>query len=272
MKIKIIALSSILLSGLLLSSCRTYLTPAILGSNMVYMPRPMASDSIKKSLNVSGSYAASISPGKIIGFQMGMLNVSRSHTFKSFNLSYGLFGYLGEATFNSNLSAESYPQGADILSSFNKTISGIGLRTTAGFHLTSSNGKTDFRIINWENSISTESGAYADFRQQVYNNNVYRRTYASNKNTLWTTGFSTEIISALRENNEVKLGVKLFIGATPGLLKSFNFNSAYPNENDITNSTSWAFSSFFSVKKFSFTYEIANNVNFSNRLSLGYSF
>lgn len=238
---------------------------------MGYMPRAMRADSIKTITNVSGSYAGAMSPNNgAISFELGMLNINRAHTFKTFNVAYGLFGYLGTAKKDGGESAAKYPD--DYLQPFNKSISGVGLRISTGFHHTSQNGNTDFRYLNWENAISTESGAYADFRKQIYDSKIPNYVAVSNRSVIWTTGISTEVIWRARRNHDIKHAFRLFIGGTPGLSSSFKYGTDIDYERILRNSGGWVANYFLYIKKFSLSWEVASNVNFAQKLSLGYTF
>lgn len=270
MKSLITALFSSLLLIVLFSSCRTYLTPALLGNNIGYLARPMEADSVKSFTHVTASYAGAASPdnGRIT-FEIGMLNINRAHTFKGFNIAYGVFGYLGNAE-------NSYPDNfhVDPLEyppAFHKNIYGFGLRSSIGLHHTSANGNTDFRFINWENAISTEKGAYADFRDQVYNSRIYDYVGVSNKKILWTTGLSTEVIWRARRNHDIKHAIKLFIGGTPGLADSFKYGNATEIDKLIKSSSGWTLNYFLYIKKFTLSLEAGKNLNFANKISLGYT-
>lgn len=271
MKTKINLLFSFLLLAILFSSCRTYITPGLLGNNMGYLQRPMEADSIKSLTHASASYAGASSPGNgRVTFELGMLNINRAHTFKGFNIAYGIFGYLGAAE-------NTYPENvqnaqADYPPSFSKKMHGFGLRTSIGFHNKSANGNTDFRFINWENSLSTESGAYADFREEIYNGKVYSYAGVSNRKRLWTTGLSTEVIFRARRNHDIKHAFRLFIGGTPGLANSFKYGNLADIDKVIKSSSAWSFSYFLNVKKFTLSLEVAENLNVANKISLGYNF
>ena len=254
-----------------LSSCSTYLTPAILGNNMGYLPKAMVADSLKSLTNVSGSFAGAASP--VLGsvaFEMGILSINRSHTFKKFNISYGVFVYLGKSEL---VRDNDFTSGSsDYLPSFKKNINGLGIRTSAGFHSTSTNGNTDFRFINWENAISNEGGEYADLRSAVYDNNIYKYTSVTNKNVIWTTGLSTEIIWRARRNHDIKHAFKLFVGGNPGLTNSFKYDKNIDSETIFSSSLGWTFNYFLSVKKFTLSIETAKNINLAQKISLGYAF
>ncbi|SFA37872.1 hypothetical protein SAMN04488511_10148 [Pedobacter suwonensis] len=264
-------LFSFLLIVFLSSSCRTYLSPALPGNNMGYLPRQMEADSIKSLTHASASYAGASSPGNgSVSFEMGMLNINRAHTFKGFNVAYGVMGYLGNAEHlysnNRNDANGDYPP------AFNKKMYGFGLRTSVGFHSTSINGNTDFRFINWENALSTENGAYADFRDEIYNGKVYNYAGVSNRKRFWTTGLSTEVIFRARRNHDIKHAFRLFIGGTPGLANSFKYGQLADLDKVINSSSAWNFNYFLSVKRFTLSLEIAKNINLASKISLGYKF
>ncbi|MFD2581714.1 hypothetical protein ACFSR6_04370 [Pedobacter vanadiisoli] len=269
MKIKIIALSSLLFFTTF-TSCTSYLTPAILGNNMGYMPKAMVADSVKTLMHVSASYASSISPSAGTNFSIGMANVNRSNTFEKWNISYGIFGYAGRASGgdidNSPKNLKNY------LPPFRKSVGGAGLRLSAGPHRSSSNGNTDFRYLNIENALSFESGDYAKFRKEVYNGPITDYVAVTNMKVLWTTGISNEIVWRARNNHDFRHAFRLFIGGTPNFKSSFRSGA---ETNEIIrgkNSLGWIFNYFLYIKRFSLSYELADNVNYAQKISFGYSF
>ncbi|KQM66055.1 hypothetical protein ASE74_09195 [Pedobacter sp. Leaf216] len=270
MKTKITALFSSLLFIISISSCTTFLTPAILGNNMGYMPKAMGADSVKTLTTLSGSYAASISPDANVGFEFGMANISRSHTFEKANISYGIFGYAGVAKGGND--ATVVDNSDNYLPSFKKSIGGIGFRLSTGLHHTSANGNTDFRFVNFENAVSFEGGSYTAFRKQIFNGKIPDHVGVTDRKVIWTTGLSTEVIWRARKEHEIKHAFRFFIGGTPDLVKSFRSGSEAAIDIRDKNSLGWAFNYFLYVKRFSLSFELANSVNYSEKLSLGYSF
>ena len=267
---KITALASFLLAAIIFSSCTTYLTPAILGNNIAYLPKSMVADSLKSLTSISGSYAAGISPDGDIGFEMGIANISRAHTFKDFNIAYGMYGYIGTA---SNAKREtSHEEALKYLPSFKKSTSGVGFRLTTGFSHTSANGNTDFRYFNLENAISIESGAYTNFREQIYNSELPYYVAVTNRRILWTTGASTELIWRARRNYDIKHSFRLFLGGTPGLNNSFKYGSSKASL--IGNNSTFGFSLSYNllIDKFSLCLETTNGVNLAQKFTLGYCF
>ncbi len=183
---KLIPIVIILTLLIFLTSCKIYVVPAVLGHNIGYVPKPMVADSIRAKTYISGGLGASADLENEISFRMGMLNINRSHTYKKVNFSYGAFGYFGSAAYNKN----NTNQINTTLSNFNKNTGGLGIRTSIGLNNSTKSGNLDFRILSWENALSTEMGSYANFRTQLHNN-TYSNTYVSNLKTIWTTGFAT---------------------------------------------------------------------------------
>ncbi|WP_293313895.1 hypothetical protein [Pedobacter sp. UBA5917] len=269
MKTKITALSSLLFLTVF-TSCTSFLTPAIMGNNMGYIPKAMGADTIKTLTTVSASYAGSISPNAGTAFELGMANISRSHTFEKSNISYGIFGYAGKASDGDHNDNAEYLK--NYYPSFKKSVSGIGLRFSTGFHNTSANGNTDFRYINFENSLSFEGGDYANFRQEVYSNHIPDYVAVSNKKTILTTGLSTEVIWRARFDHEIRHAFRFFIGGTPNFANSFRSGAKANDFINGKNSMGWVFNYFLYIHRFSLSYEMADNVNYAQKISLGYSF
>jgi len=251
---------------LLISSCKSYLTPAVLGNNIGYLAKPMLSDDKPTGTYVNGAYAAAISPNDL-SIEMGMLTAHRSHTFKSFNLSYGAFGFLGKV--KQGYSDAEYEEGK--LPPFKKSTYGLGLRTSIGYQLVSGNGNTNFRLINWENSYSMEAGDYLNYRKRLFDKGMYNNLSVSNQKNVWTTGLSTEIIWHARKNKNIQHAFRYFIGFTPGAINSFdNGNSVFKNQYDNTPSSK-SLSYFLKIYRVSLSYEYSTNINLGNSISLGYS-
>ncbi|MEH3115966.1 hypothetical protein [Pedobacter terrae] len=83
MKTQVNALLFFLLLIILSSSCRTYISPALPGNNLGYLPRQMEADSVKTLTHASASFAGASSPGNgSVSFEMGMLNINRAIRLK----------------------------------------------------------------------------------------------------------------------------------------------------------------------------------------------
>ncbi|WP_316826874.1 hypothetical protein [Pedobacter miscanthi] len=270
MKTKINALFLILLSAVLFSSCRTYLTPAVLGNNMGYIPRAMGADSLKTLTSVSASYAGASAPDSKVSFELAMANVNLSHTFEKGNIAFGIFGYTGKAS--NNVQNNAVDNSGDYLPAFKKSITGVGLRFSAGLHHTSANGNTDFRFINFENAISFEGGDYTAFRKEIYNNRIPNYVAVTDRKVLWTTGLSTEVIWRARNDHGIKHGFRLFLGGTPGLADSFKYGLNADDYARKGNSFGFIFNYSLSVNRFFLAYEVGSNLNSAQKISLGYSF
>jgi len=254
----------IYLSGiaLFLSSClsTSYYIPAAAGSDITYLPKPMESDSLKVKNYISAGVSGVSLPQNTGNIDLGFLNVSRGHTFKNFNVAYGIYGFAGQASYDSefnNRNATAELNG--------KSIYGGGLRSSIGFY--DNAGSAEFRIISWDNSVSFESGSYATFRQEMYNLNA-SNIISSTKNSLYTTGISTEIIWHSKRNWDNHFAFKLFYG------KSIGLNGSLENLASGNNPTGGAFSSSFYIKlkKLIGIVDMNFNKNSGGKLSLGYAF
>lgn len=253
----------------LLSSCDVYLTPAILGHNIAYQPKPMVADSLKTKNYVSASYATSSTPDGSINFGMGMLNYNRAYVDKNLNFSYGGFIDYGVAQNN--------PSSNKDLATFNKGFFNIGLRTNIGYHITSSNGNTDYRLINWENAFSIESGDYVDFRKNGYNTHVNNTDntgdiYFSKQTNVWTTGLSSEIIWRSRRHAETHHAFRLFIGGTPNVISNFNFNQQNALPYLAHSRLNFSFSYYLQLKRYYMTYEVGQDYSPAVKFTIGHHF
>lgn len=265
----------IILSLLLFTtSCTKYLIPSSLGNDIPYKQRPMLADSLGSIISIDAGIANSAGGlGNEGTTTLGYLNLNRGHTYKHINFSYGLYGYLGKVVKDNY---EPNTTGNDVyLDNFNKTTVAIGIHSSIGFHDTSNRGNTDFRIINWENTITREFGDYLKFRKQLYGDFTYNNVLVSNIETVWTTGISTEIIFHSRYNKDFRHAFKLFLGGSPLVYKSFdsfikkgNNDNHYDNDEHLGN---LQFTYFFKYKNLNLTYQ-TDLARFSVGLGLGYAF
>lgn len=252
----------LLLLGLLLSftSCNTvsYFTPAAVGTNIAYLPKPMASDSIKFQLYASGSIAGNSFPYGRGSSNIGYLNVSGANTFKNFNVGYGVFGGLGEVKYDNQYGRLNtvYTPGYRMLNLF-------GLRSSVGLHIPS--GRTDFRILNLESALSFEGGAYQAFRKKLYDRNE-PDILSSNRTTLFSKGISSEIIWHAKSTMANQFGIRLFLGSSGALQDSYN------QYDENLGGAILNYSFFFKVNHIFGIVDFGASNGASGRLSLGYSF
>lgn len=254
------------------SSCKSYLLPAALGTNMSYQPKPMVIDSNHSLTHASGGIALSVSPGKSVRYSAGMININRAHTYKSINFAYGLMGYYGSASYD-ELSYDSIPRNKQLVPSFKMSTGGVGFKTSVGYHFTSQKGNTDFRIINWENSFSKELGNYAKFRKEIYRNAAqYYKNGVSDLINIWTTGLSTEIIWSNKNDPETKHAFRYFVGYTYGLKDSFLESadkSFFELDTEIIDQAI-TINYFHQYKKFSMNFELGVNNKVGTKITMGY--
>jgi hypothetical protein len=178
--------SLLLVFGILLcfSSCIPHLfySPAILGQDITYQPKPMVSDSVKTN------YYGSIHKGLNAAYNLTddikftELNASVAHALGKFNLAYSFGRLFGKYT-NSSLGVldPDYFQ--------YKCFGAYCFRTSMNYV-----NKTDnfeFRFPGLEFSYSNERGDFSEFRSYQ----ASQAHYFTNANTkLLTAGFSYELI------------------------------------------------------------------------------
>ncbi|WP_461790721.1 hypothetical protein [Pedobacter sp.] len=254
--------------SLLFHSCTTYVIPGALGVDVPYKQRPMVSDSVTSAINVSGGFASSESLGAEGKTNVGILSINRGHTLKDINFSYGLLGFTGKRMKSRVVEVDNQ------IPNFSKNLYGFGIHTSVGHHFTSKRGNTDYRIINWENTITREFGEYLNFRKQLYGNTLYKQVLVSKSEVLWVTGLSLEIIFHHRRNKDLKHAFKLFIGGAPDLSRTFDYAIKEPNFKQIDrefNSMYFQASYFFKYKNFNLSCQ-ADFGRQASSISLGYTF
>ena len=257
------------------SSCTRFITPVITGGNNIgYLPRPMYADSVKAKNYVSAEYATSSSSDGHLTFNYGSLKFSRGHTYHKINLGYGVFGFAGQANYSDTTSGGYYNEPPPI-PNFKKSFYGGGLRTTIGYQVLSKNGAINFRVINWENAFSLEKGDFANYRKQLYETSYsgnYLDVYVSNLHQMYSTGLSSEIIfkNYLGIDN-LEGSIRLFVGYTPNLSKSYrNISSSY-GERNISNEII-TFSTYLRYHHIFGDLQIGGDQNFGAKFAVGYAF
>ncbi|WP_379101064.1 hypothetical protein [Pedobacter alpinus] len=151
-------------------SCTRYITPPVTGQNNIgYIYRPFYKDSSNSKINISLGYGFAASPDGHLEHQMATIDMTRGHSLKNFNFGYGVFAYAGKSVYNDTFT-DTYSNPSNEVSTtshFKYNFNNICLRTSIGYHLVSKNGKTNYRIINWENAFSIENGKYLDYRSNI---------------------------------------------------------------------------------------------------------
>lgn len=245
--------------GSLATSLPAFYTPAATSNHMTYMPKPMASDSVKAKNYVSASFANNSLPYETGDAAMGYLNYNRAHTFKNLNFAYGAFTYFGGTT-------RGYDNASRKINDdyYGKGFFGGGLRTSIGVAQTS--GNTEFRILNWENAFVYETGNYSSFRKNL----KAKRdplSLVADQTTMFTSGGSTEVIWSGSKNKDRQYGFRLFLGSTLGLQRNINYG-----EEKLTGLAS-DFSFFVKIKDVYGILSSGSNLgNNSGKITLGYSF
>jgi hypothetical protein len=203
-------LNLLLIAGVFLSSCspgivNKYYDPALLLADISYQPKPMASDSLKSAIYISGGINQREMQSESNSYDMiNMLqfDVNRAHTFNYINASYGFFAMGGY--FKNGLINNGEPHVFD-----KKNFSAIGLRGSLNTFYTKNN--VDYRLLGIELSYSQEFGNYSKFRKSLQNQQYY---YSIDNTKLFTAGVTTEMIVHSRRKEANQLGTRLFIGKT----------------------------------------------------------
>ena len=189
----------------LLASCSHDYEPALYHQDIVYMPKPASFDSVKSATYISGAYSDNFNSNGSDNLVSGQLNISEGHTFKYFNLAYGVFATYGKY--------ENQTVGPKAPAAYftNKYYGAVGARVAGSTYFKSHN--IDFRIIGFEAAYSSEYGAYAGYRdylKQLPNFYVDNRTY------LFSIGATSEIVFHSFRHPKLEQGVYGFAGSTTG--------------------------------------------------------
>lgn len=186
-----------------LSSCQTIynyrLGAGLHAHDLVYQPKPFATkdSSVTSAWHVGGIYTIGDGYKGAIGttnngYNFGLLQVSRAHSWKYASVSYGAFGFLGKYTIKKSSFAEydtvrtsplpSPPEWAtyDYIRKPSEYAGayyfhGWGLRGSAHLNAIIGKGrKTNWRYLGVEWSHSQEYGSLYDIRQQIPQKTIYR--------------------------------------------------------------------------------------------------
>ncbi|WP_448699132.1 hypothetical protein ACFGVR_19450 [Mucilaginibacter sp. AW1-3] len=183
---------------------RIYL-PALLHNDISYLPRPMATDTVKTSQYIAGGVTfAEGSASMNDNIFIGQLNYSGAHTFKYINIAYGAYGFGGSYSNNTYSPADGYYFS-------DKSFFGFGGRASANFFAPV--GRADIRILGIELSYSKEFGDYLAYRRSVKNQPGFT---IDDRSALFTGGLTTEVIWHGAKNYSNQFGFRVFIGKNFG--------------------------------------------------------
>jgi hypothetical protein len=248
---------SIVLATLFLSSCsRYYYAPALLRSDLAYVPKPASYDSVKKALYISGGIGSSMGANLSDEITYGTIDVSAGHVLKNINIAYGAFAYAGKIqnTSNNNDPTVLYPLNS-------KDFSAVGGRFSANLH--SGKKRLNFRYLGFEAVYSKEFGNYVNFRKKV---NGVENYYAITGTNLLTMGLTSEIIWRNRRAQYTQFGIRVFVGSR---YLNYKFSDADVYRSS-TNPGQFDLAYFMKYKRY--VGSINTNLLTSAALRLGYSF
>ena len=199
----------LLLTFLLLASCTStvrtkYYEPAVLKSDISYLPKPISADTVKSSVYMSAGYhqkqtSLEESADMVHMFQ---LFLNRAHTFRHINIAYGASGLTGYLKNNMIEAGES---------NYFKTkpFHSLVLRGSVNTYIKKNN--IDYRWLGAEFAYSREYGAFKDFRSEVYRQPDF---FSIINHETFTAGLSSEVIFHNPNTVSNQLGVRLFAGKT----------------------------------------------------------
>jgi hypothetical protein len=200
-------------AALLITSCSTqYYAPGLYMNDTQDMLRRNSKDSAKSANYLQVVNFLSTSVGSSNDNSGGKLSFYRTTLFEKYSVGYGVFGYLGQFSTQSNISSNTTT----------KSFGGFGASVSGSYYTVSD--KADFHLIGLTLTYSNESGEYADFRQQVaQDKNNYTLNFP--QTNLFTISPYSEI--NLQTERGLRLGFKLALDATPGAISSALFSTPF---------------------------------------------
>jgi hypothetical protein len=196
---------------------RKYYDPAMLNNDISYLPKPMSLDRKKHTQYISMAYCEKAGFEEFDRYDeltSLQLSLSQAHTFKNMNIAYGAYGVSG--FIKNGLISDKEPYFFD-----KKKFSALGARGSVNYSI--NKGDFDFRAFGAEFSYSKEFGDFEAFRNAGFNKPTY---YAAGNTSIFTAGFTSEVIMNVNEKRTKQVGVRGFIG------KSFNTINYFGSEND----------------------------------------
>ena len=194
--------------SILLTSClrRAYFLNPFHGNNQPYRTTPMVSDSSHNGTYVSGSISAGGANDQLAdGVFTFQGSFYQAHTFRNFQLYYGVTGTLGNYHINTDHHYDDLPN-----SNYLNTIDGDKFFGGAGgiggfsFVLPFENGN-EWRVLGLEGNVQKEFGDYQDIRFAIPDSSAH----AVDRNDLHgSIAFSTNFIKKFRKSGNA-FGYKL---------------------------------------------------------------
>lgn len=254
----------------IIDSCSTYIAPSLSGANNIgYLPRPTQADSVKSKTYISGDFGYYADDNNVLKLNLGSVNLSKGYYRNKINYAYGAFITAGIANYKNPK-----PNGFLPVQNFSKSIYGGGIRTTIGLQPTTEDENFSFRILNWENAFSIESGGFSKVRNDLFDNTPHTSgdsyTAVSPLKTLYTTGLSTEgIFNSKWNNKNCKFGYRVFAGYSPFLERTFK--EIQGRETFYSTPPALIFNLFVQINKIFGVLEFNNQYYSGGRLTIGYT-
>lgn len=177
------------------SACVRYFPPAMYLQGETYLSKPFLPDSAAKyqqSLYVTGHLATSVAPSILMSnstrINSGSLQIHQAHSFKFFNVAYGVLGSIGNAAvpppFVQNRFVPYLPQDAG-----DKSFQALGLRFDINAKIPSNNANFEWRALGLSLGRFFEFGQYWKFRRDLAPSSFL---YYSNSPNMYSWGLHTE--------------------------------------------------------------------------------
>jgi hypothetical protein len=249
----------LLIATLFTAGCsKHYYAPALFKSDVAYQFKPMSTDSVKSTNNISAAIVSSEGYSLSDNLTLGQLSYNRANTFKNLNVSYGAYGFIG-----SYQNKTIQPNQAGYFDS--KSLSGLGFRGSVNTYV--HDGNADFRLFGIQASYSKEFGAYTDFRKSAQN---IHDLYADGSTSVITVGLTNETVWHGR-NPALQYGYRFLLGTVLGNHEFVNNNEGSTDSPFIFNKSGcFSGAGFIQIDHYQAVLEYTNFSTIS--FTLGFSF
>lgn len=241
------ALTIIILSAIIFSSCSHVYNPALYHQDIAYLPKPASFDSSRVATYISAGFGVNTNTDYSDGLESGQINLSQGFRLKSVNLAYGVFGVAGSYE-------NSHSTDDNAVNNFkDKFFGAVGGRASANLYINS--GQFDIRYIGVEAAYNHEFGAYANFRKSIYGMNGFD---VDPRTDLITLGLTSELYFHSLNDINFQHGIRGFIGGTFGRYDTDDDAGVIGSGNKFFNKLFPKASYFMKYKKLFGTVEVGN--------------
>ncbi len=214
------------------SSCTPNFVPAMYLHDETYMSKPflVSSDTThnhKQSVHLSAKVTSNLSDIMVIGENVkvvsGMLQVHQAHSFRVFNIAYGLQAAGGIANVPTSVKGYYYTP----KDSSKKTFQALGVRLEVGLKMPLNTTHFEWRALNFSFNHSHEFGNYLRFREKLASISYLNVSRGSN---MYSWGLFTEFAWHFGKINPANSGDGLMLKL--GYLNSNFMDNVYHSNMD----------------------------------------